>query len=168
MSFGYDRLKQTGDSGARKKSNNKWFETQDSIGYWEDFSKQKIIWKRIGSILRFSYDDEGCFSLDSTCFATGEKIKFLTAFFNSKIGNYSLKDSPKTGTGDLLISVQAFDFLSVPIVNSDLENQINNLIDKARHYKNEQELNNYEIELDQIFYNIYGFTREEIHLINNS
>ena len=68
----------------------------------------------------------------------------------------------------MLISVQAFDFLSVPIVNSDLENQINNLIDKARHYKNEQELNNYEIELDQIFYNIYGFTREEIHLINNS
>ncbi len=46
LSFGYDRLKQTGDIGARKKSNNKWFETQDSIGYWEDFSKQKLVWKR--------------------------------------------------------------------------------------------------------------------------
>ncbi|MRN15860.1 type II restriction endonuclease [Riemerella anatipestifer] len=34
MSFGYDRLKQTGDKGARKKTNNQWFETQDSIGYW--------------------------------------------------------------------------------------------------------------------------------------
>ena len=39
LSFGYDRLKQTGDKGARKKTNNKWFETQDSIGYWEDFYK---------------------------------------------------------------------------------------------------------------------------------
>ena len=37
LSFGFDRLKQTGDVGSRKKSNNKWFETQDSIGYWEDF-----------------------------------------------------------------------------------------------------------------------------------
>ncbi|MDO4881478.1 MAG: type II restriction endonuclease, partial [Capnocytophaga sp.] len=43
MGFGYDRLKQTGEKGARKKTNNKWFETQDSIGYWEDFFKQKIV-----------------------------------------------------------------------------------------------------------------------------
>ncbi|WP_205941121.1 hypothetical protein, partial [Albibacterium indicum] len=41
IDFGYDRLKQTGDKGARKKTNNRWFETQDSINYWEDFSKQK-------------------------------------------------------------------------------------------------------------------------------
>lgn len=34
LSFGYDRLKQTGETGARKKTNNQWFETQDSIGYW--------------------------------------------------------------------------------------------------------------------------------------
>ena len=44
MGFGYDRLKQTGDKGSRKKTNNQWFETQDSISYWEDFYKQKLIW----------------------------------------------------------------------------------------------------------------------------
>ena len=38
LSFGYDRLKQTGEKGARKKTNNKWFETQDSIAYWEKFT----------------------------------------------------------------------------------------------------------------------------------
>ena len=79
ISFGYDRLKQTGDKGARKKTNNQWFETQDSISYWEDFSKQKIVWKRVGSILRFSYDDTGIMALDSTCFATGKYIKYLVA-----------------------------------------------------------------------------------------
>lgn len=41
MSFGYDRLKQSGDKGARKKTNNKWFETQDSISYW-DLSKSLL------------------------------------------------------------------------------------------------------------------------------
>ncbi|MBR6125661.1 type II restriction endonuclease, partial [Candidatus Saccharibacteria bacterium] len=46
LSFGMERLEQTGkkykikgdDVHARKKTNNKWFETQDSISYWEDFS----------------------------------------------------------------------------------------------------------------------------------
>ncbi|MFV0272662.1 MAG: class I SAM-dependent DNA methyltransferase, partial [Macellibacteroides fermentans] len=35
LSFGYDRLKQTGEVGARKKTNNQWYETQDSISYWD-------------------------------------------------------------------------------------------------------------------------------------
>ncbi|MDR2972665.1 MAG: hypothetical protein LBU83_12190 [Bacteroidales bacterium] len=36
LSFGYNRLKQTGEQGARKKTNNQWFETQDTIAYWDD------------------------------------------------------------------------------------------------------------------------------------
>ena len=52
LGFGIERLEQTGKSHivngekikARKKTNNKWFETQDSISYWEDFSKQQIVW----------------------------------------------------------------------------------------------------------------------------
>ncbi|MGV4424104.1 hypothetical protein, partial [Ornithobacterium rhinotracheale] len=72
-----------------------------------DFYKQKIVWKRVGSKIRFSFDENHLFALDSTCFATGKFMKFLVAFLNSSIGNYMLKDSPKTGTGDLLISVQA-------------------------------------------------------------
>ena len=53
--FGMERLEQTGNEyiikgekvKARKKTNNKWFETQDSISYWEDFDKPKIIYPDI-------------------------------------------------------------------------------------------------------------------------
>ena len=56
LGFGIERLEQTGKSHtvngekikARKKTNNKWFETQDSISYWEDFFKPKVMWKIIG------------------------------------------------------------------------------------------------------------------------
>ena len=49
LSFGMERLEQTGKEyivngekvKARKKTNNKWFETQDSISYWDDFPSQK-------------------------------------------------------------------------------------------------------------------------------
>ncbi len=45
LTFGMERLEQTGRTHivdgvkikARKKTNNKWFETQDSISYWVDF-----------------------------------------------------------------------------------------------------------------------------------
>ena len=32
---------------SRKKTGNKWFETQDQISYWDDFSKPKIIYPNI-------------------------------------------------------------------------------------------------------------------------
>ena len=49
LSFGKERLEQTGKTysingekiKARKKTHNKWFETQDSISYWEDFMRPK-------------------------------------------------------------------------------------------------------------------------------
>ena len=63
----------------------------------DEFSKPKIVWKRVGSILRFSFDDKGCMALDSTCFAVGNHIKYLVAILNSKFGNYLLQDAPKTG-----------------------------------------------------------------------
>ena len=117
LSYGIERLEQTGKvhnvNGekikARKKTSNKWFETQDSISYWEDFSKPKMLWKRVGSILRFCYNDNETLGLDSTCFATGENIEFICCVLNSPMGHYLLKDAPKTGTGDLLVSVQAIE-----------------------------------------------------------
>ena len=135
LSFGIERLEQTGKTHlvngekvkARKRTNNKWFETQDSISYWEDFSKPKIIWKRIGSILRFSYDSKGCLGLDSTCFATGQHIEYLCCVLNSLMGHYLLKDSPKTGTGDLLVSVQAIEPACIPY-NSQYDERLSSLL----------------------------------------
>ncbi|MFG6376042.1 MAG: hypothetical protein K1W05_09005, partial [Desulfovibrio sp.] len=80
-----------------------------NCAYMEDFNKQKIVWKRVGSILRFGLDNNGYMCLDSTCFAIGKDLDYLVCFFNSNIGNYLLQKSPQTGTGDLLISVQALE-----------------------------------------------------------
>ncbi|MDX2281420.1 MAG: TaqI-like C-terminal specificity domain-containing protein [Saprospiraceae bacterium] len=112
---GEDFVNEAGEiEKSRKKTGNKWFETQDQIGFYQEFSKEKIIWKRIGSQLRFSYSNEEIYCLDSTCIATGEKIKYLTGLLNSKLCNYQLfENAPKTGMGDLIISVQALEPLLV-------------------------------------------------------
>lgn len=38
------RIEQSGEKGCRKKTSNKWFETQDSIAYYEEFEKEKIVY----------------------------------------------------------------------------------------------------------------------------
>ena len=166
--FCYQKLAQTGqyieiagqririgfsDEKARKKTSNKWFETQDSISYWDDFSKPKIVWKRIGSILRFSYDDKGCFGLDSTCFASGSQLAYLACVLNSKIGHYLLKDSPCTGTGDLLISVQAIEPLKIPKAQND---SFDELLCRILSGSENAEINAFHAISD-----LYGFNQEE-------
>lgn len=171
LSFGVERLEQTGREykvnsetvKSRKKTTNKWFETQDSISYWDDFSKQKIVWKRVGSILRFSYDEAGTMALDSTCFATGKHIKFLVAVLNSKMGHYLMKNAPQTGTGDLLISVQAIEPLKIPIPDAASEKAIEKIIDTIL----KKQSTTLEKELNQMVYEMYGLNKEEITFIES-
>ena len=124
-SFG-KRLDQTGEKGSRKKTHNKWFETQDSISYYREFDNNLLIWKRIGSILRFSYGKYYC--LDSTCILASNHNKYLLCIFNSKMGHYLMKDAPKTGTGDLLVSVQAVEPIKIPQISNELP--FNEIADK--------------------------------------
>ena len=134
-----------------------------NCAYMDDFSKQKIVWKRVGSILRFSYDETGAMALDSTCFATGNHIKFLVAILNSKMGNYLMKDAPQTGTGDLLISVQAIEPLKIPIPNSTTEVVVEGIINKILN----QENTDLGKELNQIVYDLYKLSKEEVRFIES-
>ncbi len=89
LSFGKERLEQTGVKGSRKKTSNKWFETQDTISYYEEFSKPKIMYPNMTSIFPFIYDEKGFFGNDKTFMITANNdtvnLKFLTAIFNSKL-----------------------------------------------------------------------------------
>ena len=129
----------------------------------EDFIKPKIIWKRIGSILRFSFDDKGCVGLDSTCFATGADIEYLCCVLNSKMGHYLLKDAPKTGTGDLLVSVQAVEPIQIPSPTIEISNKLKNMLNILIN-SNSDTVNK---EIDDIIYALYHLSPEEIHYIDS-
>jgi hypothetical protein len=170
-SFG-KTIHQTGEKGSRKKTSHKWFETQDNIAFWNDFEKPKLVWKRIGSILRFCYDESGAYCLDSTCIATGSKVKFLTAVLNSKLCNMELfRLSPKTGTGDLIISVQALNPLRVPIPNDSQEKAICDLLDKIIEINKQNPkavIIELERKIDQLVYKLYNLNEEEIKIIESA
>lgn len=140
-----------------------------SCAYLEDFYAPKVIWKRIGSILRFSYDNQKMFGLDSTCFLSGKSEKFITCILNSKVGHFLLKDSPTTGTGDLIISVQAINPLPVP-QNID-ETPFNNLVDKILRIKKEDpsyDTSQIEDKINSLVYELFELNCEDIAIIEKS
>ncbi len=134
-----------------------------NCAYLLEFERPKILWKRIGSILRFTYDDTKVIGLDSTCFATGEHLEYLCCILNSKMGHYLLKDSPKTGTGDLLISVQAIEPLSVARPTPE-EDQwfITALHQQIADYSEERDS-----QISRRIYEKYHLTEEEIAIIES-
>jgi len=146
-----------------------------ACAYYTEFEKEKIVWKRIGSILRFAYIQYPMFCLDSTCIATGVKVKFLTAVLNSRIAHYQLFDlAPKTGTGDLIVSVQALEPLLVPPItkaNQHIVEQIERQVDKILDAKNanpEADISSLDREIDKLVYELYKLTGDEIVIVEES
>ena len=117
-----------------------------------------MIWKRIGSDVRFAYDEAGILTLDSTCIAVGNRIKFLCGVFNSKMGRYLLKYTPKTGTGDSLVSVQAFHPIYVPIPSLEDEHEVSEYVDQLVNSIDDETMN----KLDKLIFKIYGIDDYEI------
>lgn len=111
LSFGIERLEQTGKQHsinnnvikARKKTNNKWFETQDSISYWNDLSMQKVIWGEISDKPKFAIDLNADYCPEATTFLmTGLHLKYLFCFLNSNLSEYFFaKYGTTTGMGTL-------------------------------------------------------------------
>ena len=134
-----------------------------NCAYLDEFSRPKIIWKRVGSIIRFSYDEKGLFGLDSTCFATGNHIQYLCCVLNSSMGHYLLNGAPRTGTGDLLISVQAVEPVRVPVIDDS---------DEAFSLLIKRFINNPSIELDDeidnVIFDLYGLSPDEREYVVNN
>ena len=153
MSFGYDRLKQTGEKGARKKTNNKWFETQDSIGYWEDFYKQKIVYQELTQGSCFYLDKEAKFFVSNTGYLiTGNDLEYLILFLNSKFVEFIFKSfySVSLGGSGIRWLAQCIENLPIPFVKDS----------DYKKLKTEEEIEKY-------IYKKYDLSKEEINCINS-
>ncbi len=166
------RLEQTGNSykdstgrliKCRKKTNNKWFETQDSIGYWEEFDRQKIIYPNMTKFLPFLYDEEK-YVTNQKCFVlTGKHLEFLTIFLNSSLFKFCfLNNFPELQGGTRELS-KVF-FQEIPIIKiTEHQNKIfkhklltlqtlisKNLCTKKINYQT-----------DKLIFDLYGLSKDE-------
>jgi hypothetical protein len=154
LSFGIERLEQTGmkytingqQVTARKKTNNKWFETQDSISYWEDFNKPKIVYREIGIELDACLVPEKWVINNKLYMITGENLIHLIAYLNSKIFNKIILASANITGG------KGVDFLSNIKVPTSEQCDLSTLTG----------------DVDTVLYRFYKFSKDEIVFIENS
>ena len=157
LSFGKEKLEQIGAQRivngkvvkSRKKTNNKWFETQDSISYWNDLSKQKIIWGEISDKPKFALDLSGQFTPEAT----------TSEYFFAKIGT-------TTGMGTLRWKKYLIETLPVPKIESSAINEFETIVDKL--YSDNINQKRYETLIDSKIYSIFGFNTSEIEFIEDS
>lgn len=138
-----------------------------NCAYLEEFEKEKIVWKRIGSVIRFSYSEIGENCLDSTVIAVGKRVKYLTALLNSKFHiRELLLNSPKTGTGDVIISVQALNPLIVHMPNDKVAKLFEELVDRIITQKERNEdTTAEERQIDIMVYKLYELTFDEVKIV---
>ena len=181
QSFG-KKLEQTGEEyidsngikqKCRKKTNNKWFETQDSIAYWNDFSKQKIIYPNMTKYLPFIYDENGymtnqkCFILLSNSNKTN--LKYIVAFLNSNIAKKWIIDNcPELQGGTRELSKIFFEKIKIPHVSSkDADILARIVMQKLCNCSNVKEYNDVISQINEIVYTIYKLDTCEIQYIND-
>ena len=136
LSFGKERIEQ--DGNGRKKTGNKWFETQDQISYWEKFEKPKIIFPNMTKYLPFVYDETGIYTNQKCFIVTGERLKYLTCFLNSKIFKYCFADNfPELQGGTRELSKVFFDKVPVKQITDLQEIPFTKIVDYLVELKKE-------------------------------
>ncbi|KAB6091205.1 class I SAM-dependent DNA methyltransferase [Bacteroides xylanisolvens] len=177
LSIGIERLEQTGETHivngkkikARKKTCNEWFETQDSISYWEDFSKPKIVWAELARTGNAFALDFGNNMVGNTGYIltvpsnNQDELLYLLAFLNSRSMLYSLNQiTTRFDENGWRWLRQFVEQLRVPpLIN---KNEILSIVATVTK-DNKQEVS--EI-LNNVIADIYNFTDEEKAYINQT
>lgn len=128
-----------------------------STKYIDKFNEEKIISSQITNKQpTFYYDYEGKYYTINTINIFGKNIKHLTAFLNSNVCYYALRNFYKGGDIDGAFSINKVKRLPIPFINDELKSKLIKLMDDKKYN-----------EIDNLIYKIYDLNQEEIQEIEN-
>ena len=171
LSFSMERLEQTGkkhlvngiEIKSRKKTSNKWFETQDSISYWNDFSQQKIMYNDICQRLSFSLVPENVFCVNTVYFIKNNKhLLYLLGCLNSNLIDWYYRTlSVQLGNKAVRMFSIYVENIPIPKLSEVQENIIVELINKLLMTKDLELRNEIDSKLENIILDLYQLNDNE-------
>jgi adenine-specific DNA-methyltransferase len=176
----YPKIKQTGErfinengieERTRKKTNNKWFETQDQIGYYQEFEKEKVVWKIIGSNINFIIDTKGYYYNNAANILTSISVSLesLASFLNSKMFEWYFKNIIFIGVEGGGIQMFNTVMRKIPILKlskseiQPFEKLVNQILTKK---ENDEDTTAEEREIDVMVYKLYELTYDEVKIVD--
>lgn len=170
----------------RKPGNYAWYEIQDTVDYWCEFEKPKIVFPDIAKESRFAYEPDKVYT-DCTLFIIPKKDFYLLGLLNSRLiwlylkaTCYALGDPEKKGR--LRLKRQWVERLPLPAIDLKDNNSFNASIKVANYARslleltatersrltNVNKIKGHRAAVDDLVYELYGLTKDEIKIVERS
>ena len=161
-----------------RKGQKKWYELR-KCKYYNSFNLNKIIWTRLSNINSFAISNNKEFSVDSTSFAVGKNLEYYCAILNSKITFFYFKlGGVIWGKNGIKWFGDFFDNIPMPNIPESKQKPFIEIVDTIlpisqsddylQSSQKQTEVKALEAEIDQLVYQLYGLTPEEIEVVENS
>ncbi|MCL4359786.1 BREX-1 system adenine-specific DNA-methyltransferase PglX [Patescibacteria group bacterium] len=162
----------------RHNKGSHWTNLRNCV-YFEEFEKPKIIWGELSDKPKFTYDDKG-FIAEATLFAmVGDNLKYLLGILNSKLGLWYFEQiSTSSGMGTSRwkkYKIELFPIKNTNKINIEkIVSMVNKILvittdrDYLRNSIKQSQVIEYEKQIDQLVYKLYGLTTEEIAVVESS
>ena len=169
LGFRMERLEQTGKEytidgenvKARKKTNNKWFETQDSINYWDEFSKPKIVWGNLNTMGSYALVPDNMFINAPSCMIVPGN-NYLLAALNSKVVDFYIRTLGVVRNGGFFEYKPMFvEKIPVPKITAEQEQLFDDIISSS------QTDDERDLRIDEMMNKLYDLSKEEINFLQN-
>ncbi|KPL19907.1 MAG: hypothetical protein AMJ92_00020 [candidate division Zixibacteria bacterium SM23_81] len=155
--------KKSGDKGpGRKPGSYKWFEIQDSIEYYEEFEKPKLIWSTISSESRFLFDEEKYYT-NQKCYIVTGIPSWVVPLLNSDVFFVLAAATSLTRLQNYFYEWERKYMCRLPIVTppQEIQDRLSEIELELRNSHNSQ----LEKEANAIAKEVYGILKEESKLL---
>jgi hypothetical protein len=160
--------------GQVKNNQHHWLELDNNPtkSYFDLFEKPKIVWGEISDKPKFAYEEGNYCAEATTFFMTGEKLKFLLAILNSKVSEWYFNlIGTTTGMGTNRWKKYKIEMLPIKVPNEIQEKEMEILVDNILQIKKQNpraDTTALEAQIDQLVYQLYDLTEEEIKIVEES
>ena len=157
--------------GGRKEGTYQWYEIQDAVDYYEEFTNPKILYQEIMTFQSFTYEETGLYTNNKIFFITNPE-KHLVALINSKpIWLYLKQVASKLQGGALAMQSPIVLSIPIPKMNKTESKALDLLADRilaAKQTDPKSDTTVLESEVDALVYGLYGLTEEEIAIVEGT
>ncbi len=144
-----------------------WWELRN-CAYYDLFEKPKIIFPNLQNTNKFAYDDTGVY-LNAPAVFLPSNDKALLAILNSKVVWHFLKSICVIRSGGYIeVKPQYFEQIPIPSIEDEIKLILIELVDQILELKTQNpsaDTTDLETQIDQLVYQLYGLTEEEIKTI---
>ena len=120
--------------------------------------------------LPFIYDDRKYYTNQKCFILTGQRLEFLTAFFNSNLFKFCFRENfPELLGGTRELSKVFFEKIPVKQIIEDQELPFKEIVIQILAHKKEgKDIFHLEKQIDQMIYKLYELTEEEIKIVEEA